>query len=475
MMKIQTRLLLVVTLLCIINADAQIAFPLKVSNDKRYLVDQNDQPFPILGRTAWFIISQPESGYKKFLDNSIEHGHNAIEMAVITHWPMGNHSPFNGNGDMPFLKRLNGKDWDGKLTYSSIKNEAPDLLAPNERYWEFVDHFLSYCESKGILVFMFPGYVGYNGEEQGWMKELVANGVERTKAYGEWIANRYKNRKNIVWMLLGDMGKFNEEQRNAEAALIRGLKTVQHQQSVHYTAESYSGQNAADNADFGNEMTLNASYTWELKVPVPYIGRKAYAHKPVMPSFLLEEPYDEEGPDGNNYNPNATQPVRRFQWWGWLSTIGGYISGNGYVWQFVDPVWQQHLNTQAALDMSRLNQFIRSIDWWQLVPSGLDGMEPLENAGNIDTTAAYVSAAATKDGSLLVAYIPPAHKGSITVNMKILADEIYGYWFDPTTGEFTSIGDTPFDNKTFLSFTPPGKNSRGEDDWVLVLSAKKRQ
>ena len=475
-MKIQCHFLFAVALLCVNDSDAQAAFPLKVSNDKRYLVDQNDQPFPILGRTAWFIISQPESGYKKFLDNSIDHGHNAIEMAVITHWPMGNHAPFNGNGDLPFLKRLNGKDWDGKLTYSSIKSEAPDLLAPNEKYWTFVDDFLSYCESKGILIFMFPGYVGYNGEEQGWMKELVANGIERTQAYGAWIAHRYKNRKNIVWMLLGDMGKFNQEQRNAEGALIKGLKSVTDQQSIQYTAESYSGQNAADNADFGNEMTLNASYTWELKVPVPYIARKAYAHKPVMPSFLLEEPYDEEGPDGNNYNPNATQPVRRFQWWGWLSAIGGYISGNGYVWQFVDPVWEQHLNTQAALDMSRLNHFIRSIDWWQLVPSGLNGMETLiTDAKNIDTSAAYVSAAAAKDGSILVAYIPPTHKGSITVNMKILADKMYGYWFDPTTGMYTSIGDVPITNKSVHSFTPPGKNSRGEGDWVLVLLTKKRE
>src|SRR5689334_17632638 len=32
---------------------AQVVFPLKVSSDKRYLVDSNDRPFPILGRTAW--------------------------------------------------------------------------------------------------------------------------------------------------------------------------------------------------------------------------------------------------------------------------------------------------------------------------------------------------------------------------------------------------------------------------------------
>src|SRR5690606_31954793 len=209
------------------------------------------------------------------------------------------------------------------------------------------------------------------------MKELVANGKKKTTAYGAWVAERYKHRKNIVWMLLGDMGEFNEEQRIAEQALIDGLKSVKDQQSVLYTAESHSGQNAADNPYFGHEMTLNGVYTWELKVPVPYLGRKAYAHEPTMPAFLLEEPYDEEGPDGNNYNPNATQPVRRFQWWGWLTTIGGYISGNGYVWQFVDPIWQQHLETQGAQDMMRLNEFIKSLEWWKLVPGGLDGMKDI--------------------------------------------------------------------------------------------------
>lgn len=294
----------------------QVVFPLKIKDDKHDLVDENNKPFSILGRTAWFIISQTDGGYKKFPDNTIEHGHNTIEMAVITQWPMGNHAPFKGKGNMPFLKRLNENDWDGNLMYNNLKMEVPDLLTPNEKYWAFADDFLSYCKSRGLLVFMFPGYIGYNGEEQGWMKEPAANGTIKTEAYGAWIANRYKDRKNIVWMLLGDMGESNEDQRNAEAALIKGLKSVKGQRSVQYSAESYSGQNAADNADFGEEMTLNGSYTWELKVQVTYITRKAYAYEPAIPSFLLEGPYDEEGPDENNYNPSATQPVRRFQWWG---------------------------------------------------------------------------------------------------------------------------------------------------------------
>lgn len=455
-------------------AISQVIFPLRISDDKRYLVDQRNNPFPILGRTAWFIISQPEKGYQQFIENTLAQGHNAIEFAVITHWPTGNHAPFNGEGEMPFLKRLNGSDWDGKLTYQSLSQEAPDLTSPNEKYWRFVDKFLSYCESKGLLVFMFPAYVGYNGEEQGWMKELVANGKEKSRAYGAWIANRYKARKNIVWMLLGDMGKFNDEQKMAEQALIDGLKSVKNQQSVQYTAESHSGENAADNVQFGHEMTLNGVYTWDLKVPVPYLGRKGYAHQPPMPAFLLEEPYDEEGPDGNNYNPNATQPVRRFQWWGWLSTIGGYISGNGYVWPFIDPVWQQHLETQGAKDMMRLNQFIKSVEWWKMVPAGLNGMKNIiVDPVNADTSASYISAAAARDGSFLVAYLPPAHRGKIKVDLSVLSKPCFAYWFDLKDGRYIPVNASPISNTSIREFNPPGKNHPGENDWVLVIKTKR--
>ena len=469
------RLVLVSFYLFVLHsAISQVAFPLRISDDKRYLVDQRNKPFPILGRTAWFIISQPEKNYQHFIENTLAHGHNAIEFAVITHWPTGNHAPFNGEGELPFLKRLNGSDWDGNLTYQSLNQEAPDLTTPNEKYWRFVDKFLSHCESKGLLVFMFPAYVGYNGEEQGWMKELVANGEEKSRAYGAWIANRYKARKNIVWMLLGDMGKFNDEQKIAEQAHIDGLKSVKNQQSIQYTAESHSGENAADNKQFGHEMTLNGVYTWDLKVPVPYLGRKGYAHEPPMPAFLLEEPYDEEGPDGNNYNPNATQPVRRFQWWGWLSTIGGYISGNGYVWPFIDPVWQQHLETQGAKDMMRLNQFIKSVEWWKLVPAGLNGMKNIiVDTHNIDTSASYVLAAAARDGSFLVTYIPPAHQGKIKVDLSVLNKPGFAYWFDPTDGRYIPVEKSSISNIGIREFIKPGKNYGGERDWVLLINTRR--
>src|SRR4051812_10539709 len=100
-------------------------FPVKYSSNSRYLVDQNNVPFPILGRTAWFITSLSVGDYQTFIDDTVARGHTAIELHVLNHDPRGNHPPFNGNGNLPFVTRLDGATWNGALTYGTINNEAP--------------------------------------------------------------------------------------------------------------------------------------------------------------------------------------------------------------------------------------------------------------------------------------------------------------------------------------------------------------
>ena len=451
-------------------ASAAPAFPVKYSANKRYLVDQQGVPFPILGRTAWFITSLTTNDQRAFIDDTVARGHNAIEFHVLNHDPRGNHPPFDGYGAAPFLKRLDGGAWSGALTYGNSATEAPDFTTPNPAYWNLVDSLLAYCEARGVLVFLFPAYVGYNGGDQGYMHELVANGPAKVQSYGAWIATRYKNQKNLVWMMGGDMGTpphaFNAAQTSVENALLNGLKGVAGKQSIYYSAEWDSESIATDQTSFGSAMTLNGVYSWTGDVNT--LGRRAYARSSAIPAFLLEEPYDEEGPDGNSVNPSAIQPVRRFQWWGWLSTIGGYISGNGYVWPFTS-VWKNHLDTPGARDMARLNGFIRSIPWHELVPSGLGGRPNLITAGGSTVAAAdYVAAAAKPDGTLLVAYIPPAHSGALGVNLAALSGLVRARWFDPTSAAYTTIA-IGLTNVGSHTFTPPGNNSAGAKDWVLVL------
>ena len=441
-------------------------FPLVYSADSRYLVDQTGHPFPIKGRTAWFITSLSVTDYQTFLADCLSRHYNAIEFHVINHDPRGNNPPFNGNGDVPFSKRLDGTSWNG-----SFSGSAPDFTQPNETFWTYVDTLLSYCATNGILCFMFPAYVGYAGGDQGWMVQMTANGAAKMQTYGAWIANRYKSYGNIVWMMGGDMGTspntFSGAQTALEQGLLDGLQSVAGQQSTLMSAEWSRESISPDQTDFGSDMTLNGVYVGP---QVSYQGHRAYSYTPKFPAFLLEEPYDQEGSDGNSYNLNATQPVRRFQYWGWLTTIGGYISGNGYVWGFNSPDWQNHLDTQGSRDMARMNALIDSIEWWKLKPSGYDGMMTIITAGNSfsDTQSQFCTAAADPNGTVCIIYIPPDHTGTITVNQTVMRANYRARWFDPTAG-YTDIGI--YAASSTRVFTIPGNNSQGEGDWVLHLDS----
>jgi hypothetical protein len=298
------------------------------------------------------------------------------------------------------------------------------------------------------------------------MREMLANGPARMHAYGSWIATRYRDQKNLVWMMGGDSGSFDAAETAVESALLAGLRSVPGQQSMLVSAEWASESIATDQPTFGSAMTLNGAYSWSGHVIRQ--GRRAYRHEPVRPAFLLEEPYDEEGADGNHVNASATQPVRRFQWWGWLSTIGGYIAGNAYVWPF-RPEWRTHLASRATQDMVHLNAFMRSIAWYKLVPSGLAAMRTFvtSSARSVDASD-YVAGAAAPDGSLAVVYVPPAHSGPIAVAMSVMSAPARARWFDPTSGAYIPIAGNLANSGTHF-FAPPARNSANERDWVLVL------
>lgn len=445
-------------------------FPLSASSNHRYLVQRNGTPWASLGRTSWNVIALPESAWQAYLQDTLAKGFNTIELSVPHRDPRADASPFAGNGAAPFTHKLNGGAYSGSFSYANINNDAPDFSTPNPTYWGFVDRLVDYCAVHSIALHLFPAYVGFHGTNQGWMAEMVANGATRMQAYGAFVASRYRNYANIIWMLGGDKGTgthpFNSNELAAETGLIDGLTGVSGQESLHYSAEWDGPSIGTDSAEFGDLITFNPVYSFQGQMGT--YARQAYSHSPTIPAFMDEGPYDEEGPDGLNINGSATQPVRRFNWWGWLNAIGGYCTGNGYVWRF-NSGYTSHLDTQGANDCAVMNAFIRSIGWQNLVPDGLGGIGTLITAGkgSIDTSS-YVAAAATPAGDLLVAYLSP-DAGNPTVAMSKLRDTVTARWFNPTTGQYTSIGS--FANSGTHQFTKPGDNGTGDEDWVLRLDA----
>src|SRR5262245_60512572 len=162
-------------------------------------------------------------------------GFNAIEFRA----PNGSQQdcclPRDGAGNLPFLSKIGGGAYTGSFS------ETPDFTTPNEAYWTYLDTFIDYCASQGVAVLWFPAYMGYDSDLEGWGNVMVANGATKMQTYGAYVANRYKNRKNIIWMLGGDLGTamnmFTANEITVERAYITGLKSVAGQQSTQYSAE----------------------------------------------------------------------------------------------------------------------------------------------------------------------------------------------------------------------------------------------
>jgi hypothetical protein len=54
-----------------------------------------------------------------------------------------------------------------------------------------------------------------------------------------------------------------------------------------------------------------------------------------------------------------------------------------------------------------------------------------------------------------------------------MSKQLSASWFDPTNGTYAVIKGSPFANNGEMKFTQESTNSRGEKDWVLVISSAK--
>src|SRR5262249_1832792 len=98
----------------------------------------------------------------------------------------------------------------------------------------------------------------------------------------------------------------------------------------------------------------------------------------------------------------------------------------------------------------------------------LGGMKTIVTAGGSQTTFSdYVAAAASINGTLLVAYVPPRHLGPITIDITGVRGRAQTPWFNPATAPHTPI--YTFVNTGTQNFVPPGNNGTGFTDWVLLL------
>jgi hypothetical protein len=412
---------------------------LTVSGNHRYLVDAENSPFLLQGDAAWsLMVTLEKADASVYLRNRREKGFNAILVSLIEHKFCKN-PPRNAEGEAPFTP-------------------PGDFSTPNERYFAHADWILKEASKNGIYVLLAPIYLGYQGTDEGWSKELMALSPAKCLEYGRYLGRRYKDFDNIIWVMGGD--------RNPESTLERvdliALGIKEHDPNHLFTAHCAPDNDAADQYSGGGWLSFNTVYTYQLVHPRLYA---AYRRNPAEPFILIESSYEGE------HNSSEAQ-LRRQAYWTILCGGFGHVFGNNPIWHFDGPglfpvkeTWRQAMDLPGSVGMKHWGDLFRSRKWQELVPDQKHEVvtKGLGEFMGLD----YLAAARTADGGTVMAYMPTSR--TITVNLsKISGSHARAWWFDPRLGKASTAGVLA--TQGLHEFSPAGPG-----DWVLVLDdASKR-
>jgi len=407
-----------------VNTGAADNFPLVMNAGK--LSKKTGQPFLIIGDSPWYLIQGPDrAGADKYLENRKLKGITSINLCLIA-------SASNGSaiydGNLPFLT-------------------TGDFSTPNPKYFEHVDFVLGKAREKGIQVFLYPAWLGYDtgtGHPEGWYTQVNANGPAKMYGYGKYIGQRYKDFKNIVWVMGGDcspaaaMDEIKEMVRGIEEMAGPQIFAVQNAR-FHSGITEFSGQSWVDlNTTYADHNSLS-------KYLLADYNRNS-------PFYFVEGSYENSGASAASVRGQMYKPV--------LMGSNGSVFGNSPLYAF-NSGWDalSSLDSQGAKDLMRSGQFFKSRIWYNLVP---DNAHTLLTAGYGDiNTGTYAAAALMKDASTAIIYTPDNRQ--LTVNLtKISGTQSHGWWYQPSTGTVYDL--STFSDSPARTFTPPSGG-----DWLLVL------
>jgi len=419
------------------------AWPLKVSANGRYLVGQNGIPFLVVGDSPQSLIGNlSEADAATYFANRHADGFNAVWINLLC--------------DSYTFCNSNGTTYDGIAPFTT----SGDLSTPNPAYFQRVDDLIRLAAQYGLTVFLDPAETG------GWLGTLRGNGVTKDQAYGAFLGNRYKSFPNIVWMSGNDFQSWGNASDDAVVqAVANGIKSAD---STHLqtTELNYLSSGSLDDPSWGPLLGLDGAYTY---YPTYAQVLKEY-NRSTIPVFMEEANYEFE--NNNNLDTGTPNILRRQEYWTMLSGATGQIYGNHYTATFTGG-WQSNLDTPGTRQLGYGTALFAPRAWYNLVPDQnhsvvTAGYGTFASSGSLGAND-YLTAARTPDGSLVLAYMPTSR--TITVDMTKLSGPITARWYDPANGIYSPISGSPFANSGNHQFTPPGNNSAGDSDWVLVLEA----
>lgn len=440
---------------------------LKPSVSGRYLVDgHSGQPFRIHADAGWYgLTALTLAEWRTYLDARKALGFNGVLLQLTN--ALAPSCPAAGSA-LCFSKNASGGTWDGDAGFVSDQgahsgtnggayhfDAAVDF--PNDAYFDTAKQFIDEAAYRNLLAILAGHYFGINANtsaafHDGWGQTSASayNTQARHLAYGQYLGSKFASCPNIVWDMGVDTGVPIGSELSARLhKIVEGVKSSGSKQPWFGHWSVADGMTiGSDQTDFADVFNVQGVYTHG-PYGSPNIGptygnvRRGYTAN-VGPVVLAETTYEGE----HSITPAQ---LRDLHWWAALSGAIGQIFGNAAIWPFAGG-WPSSLNTTGAQDFCRLDSFLAALPWSTLVPSGLGGSSTIVTAGGGTFTTItggnsnenggmdWVASARTPDGKLILAYVPSAHSGTVTIDMTLLSGTADATDYDPSSGGSSSLG-----------------------------------
>lgn len=433
---------------------------LVVSEEGRYLKHENGVPFFWLGETGWLMpqrLNRDEVSY--YLNKCKDAGYNMVQ--VLNGVPS-----MNIYGQYSMTDGFNFKDINRKGIYG---------------YWDHMDYIIKSAASRGIYIGMVC--IWGTPVEQGLMNEKEA------VAYGKFLAERYKDEPNIIWMIGGDIrGDNKTEVWDALANSIRSIDKG-HLMTFHPRGRTTSATwfNDREWLDFNMFQSGHRRYgqrNGDGDYPIEENTEEdnwrfveaSQAKTPLKP-VIDDEPIYEDIPQGL-HDPNETRwnqhDVRRYAYWSVFAGSFGHSYGHNDIMQFIRPgygasfgadgrkkAWWDALEDPGFNQMKYLKNLMLTFPFFERMPdqsviAGTNGER-------------YDRAIATRGNDYLLVYNYSGRPMQIDLS-KISGAKKNAWWYSAKDGKLEYIGE--FDSKV-TSFQHDSGYLSGNDQVLIVVDSAK--
>jgi hypothetical protein len=431
---------------------------LQVSANHRYLEHADGTPFYYQGETAWLMperLNRDEVAF--YLGRCREAEFNVVQVQTVNGVPAMN----------CYAQSSHPTGYD----FSSVERGA---AAPGSAagYWDHMDYIVHTAAEGGI-------YVGMVCIWGGPVKAGLMD-VEQARSYGRFLAERYRDEPNIIWIIGGDIrGDVKTEVWDTLATTLRRYDSG-HLITFHPRGRTCSATWFNDRPwlDFNMFQSGHRRYgqrggdgdytiaenteedNWR------YV-ESALAQTPLKP-VLDGEPSYEGIPQGLH---DLTAPrwtaadCRRYAYWSVFAGACGHTYGNNSIMQFYRPgvnaaygatePWYEALSNPGFNQMKYLHRLMLLFPYFDRVPDqdiivGAKGER-------------YERLIATRGKDYLLVYDYTGRPIRADLS-RISGAKKRCWWYSPTDGTFTPIGTF---SSGIVEFVPSGAYGPG-NDCVLV-------